>query len=130
MLSKWNFIIAAAGLLFTLVELFLPLDFRLEFLYLLLDLSSCLPPKTRHDNVFVVLAELAELLVIRVERLDTNALRVEGVLIRVPDQDCVQVVLLSSDSSRSSPSQAKDLCQGASWSRQGLEALSVESVVL
>ena len=127
MLSKWNFIIAAAGLLFTLVELFLPLDFRLEFLYLLLDLSSCLPPKTRHDNVFVVLTEL---LVIRVERLDTNALRVEGVLIRVPDQDRVQVVLLSSDSSRSSPSQAKDLCQGASWSRQGLEALSVESVVL
>ena len=108
MLSKWNFIIAAAGLLSTLVEIFLPLDFRLEFLYLLLDLSSCLPPKTRHDNVFVVLAEL---LVIRVERLDTNALRVEG----VPDQDRVHVVLLSSDSSRSFPSQAiKDLCQGAS----------------
>ena len=63
------YIIAAAGLLSDLVEIFLPLVFRLEFLYLLLDLSSCLPPKTRHDNVFVVLAEL---LVIRVERLQTR----------------------------------------------------------
>ena len=95
-----------------------------------ITLLVCLRSISRHDNVFVVLVELAEPLVIRVERLHTNALRVEGVLIRVPDQDRVQVVLLSSDSSRSSPSQAKDLCQGASWSRQGLEALSVESVVL